>query len=267
MKLRFIIAVSLGCAVFPSQAEDKTELKDAKEKLNYSIGLNIGKNLKYQQVDINMDVMVKGIKDALADAQPLLSDAEVQEAMNNHRKEFTTKMQEKRKLDSEKNKKEGDAFLAENAKKPGVVTLPSGLQYKVLTEGSGSSPKGSETVVTQYRGTLIDGTEFDSSFKRNQPATFELNKVIAGWTEALQKMKAGSKWQLFIPPNLAYGERGSQNIGPNSTLIFEIELLSIQPVVQQTNQPVTSDIIKVPSAEELKAGAKIEVIKPESIKK
>ena len=188
--------------------------------------------------------------------------------MNNHRKEFTTKMQEKRKLDSEKNKKEGDAFLAENAKKAGIVTLPSGLQYKVVTEGSGASPKGNDTVVTQYRGTLLDGTEFDSSFKRQQPATFELNKVIAGWIEALQKMKAGSKWQLFIPPNLAYGERGSGSlIGPNSTLIFEIELLSVQPAAQQTNQPVTSDIIKVPSAEELKAGAKIEVIKPESIKK
>ncbi|MBI4327925.1 MAG: FKBP-type peptidyl-prolyl cis-trans isomerase [Chloroflexi bacterium] len=267
MKLPFIVAVSLGCAVFLSQAEDKPELKDAKEKLNYSIGLNIGKNLKYQQVDVNLEVLIKGVKDALADSQPLLSEAEVQEALNNHRKEFTTKMQEKRKLDSEKNKKEGDAFLAENAKKPGIVTLPSGLQYQVITEGSGASPKGNDTVVTQYRGTLIDGTEFDSSFKRKQPATFELTKVIAGWTEALQKMKAGAKWQLFVPPNLAYGERGSQNIGPNSTLIFEIELLSVQPAVQQTSQPVTSDIIKVPSAEELKAGAKIEVIKPESIKK
>jgi FKBP-type peptidyl-prolyl cis-trans isomerase FklB len=144
-------------------------------------------------------------------------------------KEMMAKATETQKKAGEKNKKEGDTFLAENKKKPGVVTLPSGLQYKILKEGTGPTPKATDTVVTQYRGTLINGKEFDSSYKRNQPATFPCNQVIAGWTEALQKMKVGSKWQLFVPSNLGYGENGAGgDIGPNATLIFEVELIDIK---------------------------------------
>jgi FKBP-type peptidyl-prolyl cis-trans isomerase FklB len=188
--------------------------------------------------------------------------------------ELRTRREEKRKILGEKNKKEGTEFLAANKSKPGVQLLPDGLQYKVLTEGKGPKPTTNDTVTVNYRGTLLDGTEFDSSYKRGQPASFRVTGVIKGWTEALQLMPVGSKWQLFIPSDLAYGERGSgMNIGPNATLTFEIELLSIKepekPVAATTapQQPVTSDIIKVPSAEELKKGAKIEIIKPDQIEK
>jgi FKBP-type peptidyl-prolyl cis-trans isomerase FklB len=209
--------------------------------------------------------LAKGVRDAVSGGQPLLSETEVRETLRAYYAEARTKVQEKRKQLAEKNKKEGEAFLAENAKKEGVKTLPSGLQYKVLAEGSGASPSTNDTVVTQYRGTLIDGTEFDSSFKSGKPATFGVTRVIKGWTEALQLMKPGAKWQLYIPSNLAYGDAGTPTIPPGSTLLFEIELLSIQAptsaVVPPSQPVVTSDIIKVPSAEELKKGAKIEIIK------
>jgi FKBP-type peptidyl-prolyl cis-trans isomerase FklB len=189
------------------------------------------------------------------------------------RQVITDYQREMRTQLGEKNKKTGADFLAGNKTKEGVkthaVTVTTNtyeLQYKVLTEGNGESPKTNDMVTVNYRGTLIDGTEFDSSYKRGQPATFPVNGVIRGWTEALQMMKPGAKWQLFIPSELAYGERGTANIGPNATLIFEVELVSSQPrqTVQAApapSQPVTSDIIKVPSKEELEKGAKIEVIK------
>jgi FKBP-type peptidyl-prolyl cis-trans isomerase FklB len=185
--------------------------------------------------------------------------------MTAYTKELRAKQEEKNKIIGEKNKKEGAEFLTENAKKSGVITLPSGLQYKVLTDGTGPSPKSNEVVTVNYRGTLIDGTEFDSSYKRGQAYTTSVMGVVKGWTEALQMMKVGSKWQLFIPSDLAYGTRaGGPNIGPNAVLIFEVELLGIRPPTPPPGtQPVTSDIIKVPSAEDLKKGAKIEVIKQE----
>ena len=188
------------------------------------------------------------------------------------RKEFAAMQQKKREELAVKDKAEGDAFLATNKNNPGVVTLPDGLQYKVLTNGSGAMPTNTDTVTVNYRGTLLDGTEFDSSYKRGQPAKFPVTGVIRGWTEALLKMNVGSKWQLFVSPELAYGERGRPGIPPNSVLVFEIELLSTQsspppPPAASGNPPLTSDIIKVPSAEELKKGAKIEVIKPEDVKK
>ena len=186
--------------------------------------------------------------------------------------EVNQKAEAKRKEEAEKNKSEGERFLAENKAKEGVVTLPSGLQYKVLTPGTGQKPGPADTVVCQYRGTLIDGTEFDSSYGRGQPARFAVNRVIRGWTEALQLMPIGSKWQLFIPSNLAYGEAGSPpKIGPNATLLFEIELQGIQGTAGTPaagGQPVvTSDIIKVPSKAELEKGAKIEVIKADEVEK
>ncbi len=210
-------------------SQGKENPKTPKDKVSYSIGLQTGRNMKRQSLDLNLDVFLRGIKDGLSDAKPALTDAEMQEVMTAFQKEMMAKMNENAKKVGEKNKKEGDTFLAENKKKPGVVTLPSGLQYKVLKEGTGKSPKVTDTVVTNYRGTLLDGKEFDSSYKRGEPATFAVNRVIAGWTEALQRMKVGSKWQLFVPSNLAYGENGNgPDIGPNATLIFEVELLDIK---------------------------------------
>jgi len=210
-------------------AAENIVLKDVKDKVSYSIGLDIGKNFKSQSVDIDTDIMVKGIKDILSGNKPLMTDEEVQDVMTNFRKEMTAKQAARIKEAGEKNKKEGETFLAENKKKEGVVALPSGLQYKIITEGKGDKPKPTDMVTVNYRGTLIDGTEFDSSYKRGQAASFKVTGVIPGWTEALQLMKAGSKWQLFIPSNLAYGERGAgRDIMPNATLIFDVELMSIQ---------------------------------------
>ena len=223
---RFIISfalLSLAGSVF---GQDKsTPLKDSKDKVSYSIGLNIGFNLKKQNVSINPDTFVLGLKDALA-GKPQMTDEQVKETMTAFEKE----MIDKQKAAGLKNGADGEKFLAENKKKEGVKTTASGLQYKVVKEGTGAQPKEKDTVMANYRGTLIDGTEFDSSYKRGQPATFPVSGVIKGWTEALQMMKVGSKYQLFIPAKLAYGERAiGPDIGPNSTLIFEVELLDVKP--------------------------------------
>ncbi len=210
-------------------AESESPLKTEKDRLSYSIGLDIGNNLKNQSLDIDSDFLSRGISDALSGSKQLLTDEEFKETMANFRKEMMAKQASMMKEISDKNKKDGEAFLAENKKKEGIVTLPSGLQYKVINEGAGESPKVSDTVTVNYRGTLIDGTEFDSSYKRGEPASFKVNAVIAGWTEALQLMKKGSKWELYIPSGLAYGERGAgRQIGPNSALIFDVELLSMK---------------------------------------
>jgi FKBP-type peptidyl-prolyl cis-trans isomerase FklB len=206
------------------KASPGIELKSVKEKASYAIGSNFGRTLRSQLVEIDMKAFTKGIEDGLAGAKLLLTDAEMKEVMTALQAEVTAK----RGAAGEKNKKDGEAFLAENAKKPGIVVLPSGLQYRVITEGTGAKPKATDSVTTHYRGTLIDGTEFDSSYARGEPASFRVGGVIRGWTEALQLMPVGSKWELFVPSNLGYAERGSgPKIGPNSTLIFEVELLSI----------------------------------------
>ncbi len=228
--LLFIPLCIMMLAGTPACAGEKDELKTQKDKLSYAIGMDMGGSLKRNAIDVDVDALMKGIKDSLAGGKMLLTEQEQKEILVAFQKEFQAKQQEKMKAQAEKNKKEGEAFLADNKKKKGVKVLPSGLQYKVITEGKGPSPKDSDTVTVNYRGTLIDGTEFDSSYKRNEPATFPVKGVIKGWTEALQLMKEGAKWQLFIPANLAYGERGAGNmIGPNSTLIFEVELLKIGP--------------------------------------
>jgi FKBP-type peptidyl-prolyl cis-trans isomerase len=184
-------------------------------------------------------------------------------------KELGAKQQQKQMELAAKNKTEGDAFLGANKNQPGVLTLPDGLQYLVITNGTGEIPTAGDTVTVNYRGTLIDGTEFDSSYKRGQPATFLVGGVIRGWTEALQKMNAGSKWKLFVPSDLAYGPQGRPGIAPNAVLIFEVELLAVQHPTPPpaANSPLTSDIIKVPSAEEMKKGAQIETIKAEDVPK
>jgi len=228
MKLGWVVAVSVLLFAVHSGSEEQV-LKSEKERLSYAIGVDMGKNLKKQSIDIDPDVLSKGLKDVLSGGKVLLSDEEILAIKNAFRQEMTKKQEEERKKLAEKNKKEGVAFLEANKKKEGVKTLPSGLQYKVITEGSGKSPKETDTVTVNYRGTLIDGTEFDSSYKRGQPATFPVKGVIAGWTEALQLMKEGAKWQLFIPSSLAYGEKGAGGvIGPDAVLIFEVELISIK---------------------------------------
>lgn len=215
-------------------------LKTPKDKASYAIGMNVAKGLaaqlKQQSVEVDQAILLRGLKDALAGGKMLMTEEEERTVLTQLTAEMRTRMQEqqeKMKLAAEANKaankKEGDAFLAANKAQEGVVTLPSGLQYKVLTEGIGPKPTASDTVVCNYRGTLIAGKEFDSSYKRGQPATFQVNGVIKGWTEALQLMPVGSKWQLFIPSELAYGESGrGPDIGPGATLIFEVDLLSIQ---------------------------------------
>jgi FKBP-type peptidyl-prolyl cis-trans isomerase len=204
-------------------------LETQKDKESYAIGLNIGKSLHRDSVDVDPKIFLKGVEDALAGGKTLLTDDEIKTALMAVQEDVRKNQEEKRQALIQTNKEQGDAFLAANAKKEGVVTLPSGLQYKILTAGSGPKPTASDSVVCNYRGTLLDNTEFDSSYKRGQPATFAVGQVIKGWTEALQLMPVGSKWQLFIPPDLAYGERGQGPvIGPNATLIFEVELLSIQ---------------------------------------
>jgi FKBP-type peptidyl-prolyl cis-trans isomerase len=210
-------------------AKAPAPLTTAKDKLSYSIGADVGKKLKSQSIEVDPAIVERGLRDTLAGNKTALTDDEMRTALMDLQKQLREKQMAAVKELGEKNKKEGDSFLAANKAKEGVVALPSGLQYKILKAGEGPKPTASDTVVCNYRGTLIDGTEFDSSYKRGEPATFPVGGVIKGWTEALQLMPAGSKWQLFIPSELAYGERGAGgNIAPNSTLIFEVELLSIQ---------------------------------------
>jgi len=222
-------------------AEKKMELKTAKDKVSYSIGYDMGSSIKRNAVDVDPRILTKALQDSLSGAKPQMTEQEMREAINSLQKDLAAKQQEKIKAQGEKNKKEGEAFLAENKKKEGVKTLPSGLQYMMLTEGKGKQPKATDTVTVQYRGTLIEGTEFDSSYKRGQPATFALNQVIKAWTEGVQLMKEGGAIRLFVPSELGYGERGAGSaIGPNTTLIFDIELISVGAAPQDGPQAGTT---------------------------
>jgi FKBP-type peptidyl-prolyl cis-trans isomerase FklB len=228
MRSALAILVSIFLLSGQGWAAEGTVLKNDKDKLSYSMGVDIGKYMQQQAMDVNPDMFAKGLKDVMTGAKTALTADEMHQIISAFQKETAEKQAVKMKAVAEKNKREGDDFLATNKKKEGVKTLSSGLQYKVIKDGKGQTPKLTDTVTTNYRGTLIDGTEFDSSYKRGQPAKFPVNDVIFGWKEALQLMKVGSKWQLFIPSNLAYGERGAGNvIGANQTLVFEIELISI----------------------------------------
>jgi FKBP-type peptidyl-prolyl cis-trans isomerase FklB len=225
MKPLILIAAAFSL-VLPLFGQEKSPpLKDQKDKVSYSLGLNLGFNLSKQNVPINPDALVAGIKDAIA-GKPQLTTDQIKEIMT----AFEKDMEQKQKAAADKNASEGTKFLEENKKKEGVKTTATGLQYKIVKEGTGAHPKENDTVTVNYRGTLINGTEFDSSYKRREPATFPVNGVIKGWTEGLQLMKVGSKYQLFIPPNLAYGERAvGPDISPNSTLIFDVELMDVKP--------------------------------------
>ena len=220
-------------ATAPKSAAAPLVLKTQKEKFSYALGMNtakrMGESLKKQSVPFDPAILARGMKDGLAGGKTLLTDEEAQAVLTEMQKQVRAEQAVKMQQAGDANKKEGEAFLAANKGKNGVVTLPSGMQYKILTVGTGPKPTATDSVVCNYRGTLINGTEFDSSYKRGQPATFPVDGVIKGWTEALQLMPVGSKWQLFIPSDLAYGDRGAgADIGPSATLIFEVELLSIE---------------------------------------
>lgn len=224
------IPAALGCLglLLSAAAQADDSLKTDKDKVSYSIGINWGAQLSQAKGKIDIDKVSQGLKDGFTGQQPKLTMEEMKQVITNFQMAMQKEQQEQMEKAGEANKKAGEEFLAKNKKEKDVKTLPSGLQYKVIKKGTGESPKLTDTVVTHYRGNLIDGKVFDSSYKRGQPATFPVNGVIKGWTEALQKMKVGGKWQLFIPSELAYGKNAPAAIGPNSVLIFELELLEIK---------------------------------------
>ena len=214
----------------------------SKARASYAVGADIARNMQRQEVQLDLDEFVRGFRAAFAGTPLDMSDQEIRETVMSLQKETMTRQQARTKELGEKAKVEGGAFLAANKSKEGVVTLPSGLQYKVITEGTGRTPVDTDRVKVNYRGTLVDGTEFDSSYSRNQPAEMAVTGVIKGWTEALKLMKEGAKWQLFIPANLAYAERGAgQRVPPNSTLIFEVELLEVKAPAPKAPAPAATE--------------------------
>ncbi len=226
--IRFVIVIAMALAGTVS-AQEVPELKTPKEKLSYALGMDLGNQFKSQSVEIDPDLFTKALKDVFSGGKLQMTEEQARAAISELQKDMMQKQQAQAAVAAEKNKAEGQAFFAKNKTVQGVVTLPSGLQYKILKAGEGKKPMVDDTVVCHYRGTLINGTEFDSSYKQKEPVTFPLNGVIKGWTEALQLMPVGSKWQLFIPSELAYGDRGAGGaVPPNATLIFEVELLSIK---------------------------------------
>ena len=268
MKITFWMTVFSLATATSLLADDAKILGDTQSRSSYAIGMMMGERWKQQGIDLNNEVFLRGLEDAETGTNTLMTEKEMGDTLQQFQLTLMAKQKQMRAEMGEKNKAEGSAFLAANKNNPGVVTLPDGLQYKVLTDGTGKMPSSDDVVTVNYRGTFVDGKEFDSSAKAGHPAQFQANHVIPGWTEALTKMKVGSKWELFIPPVLAYGEQGGRSIPPDATLIFEVELLDVKaalPVAPPA--PLTSDIIKVPSADEMKKGARIEVIKPEDVQK
>ncbi len=230
MGVILVVVGVLGCQSQGINQGGKTTLATKKDSVSYGIGYNIGRNLAKDSIEVNYDAVLAGMKDAKVDsAKRMLSEDVIDSCMRVFQKEMMEKQMATMQAQGDKNKSDGAAFLASNKTQPGVVTLPDGLQYKVIKDGTGPKPRADQTVVVHYRGTLLNGQEFDSSYKRGEPATFQVGSLIKGWTEALQMMKVGSKWQLWIPADLAYGERGAGGvIPPNATLVFEMELISVK---------------------------------------
>jgi UDP-GlcNAc:undecaprenyl-phosphate/decaprenyl-phosphate GlcNAc-1-phosphate transferase len=224
-----LAVLAVGCLVAPLSAQEPSALKTQKDKVSYSIGVSVGKGMKQQGIDIDADALAKGLRDAISGGNLLMTEEEIHATLTAFDNEFKAKREKAARSAGDDNKKAGESFLAENKTKEGVVTLPSGLQYKIIKAGNGKKPTDADTVQCHYKGTLIDGTKFDSSYDRGQPASFPVAGVIPGWTEALKLMPVGSKWLLVVPSRLAYGEHGQGPvIGPNATLVFEVELLGIK---------------------------------------
>jgi FKBP-type peptidyl-prolyl cis-trans isomerase FklB len=235
--MKWMAVLGVGLLAAQASAGEPQVLQTEKEKMSYAVGVDTGRNLRQLETEVDLGLLIKGVKDGLSGEKLLMTEKELWATRNATQKEMrrkqTAERQKKastRKMPGEDNKKAGEAFLAENKAKDGVVALPSGLQYKIVKAGDGRKPMETDTVECHYRGTLIDGTVFDSSYARGKPSTFKITGVIPGWREAIKLMPVGSKWELFIPPHLAYGEKGAgRNIGPNATLIFEVELVSVTP--------------------------------------
>jgi FKBP-type peptidyl-prolyl cis-trans isomerase len=238
MKPIWIALLGLGLSAAQLSAQDSTPLKTEKDKVSYAIGAGFAASLKSQMIEVDPDLMAKGFKDGLAGGKMLMTDDELRQVMTTFQEELKLKQAQALNALGEKNKKEADSFFAANAKKEGVMSLPDGLQYKIVKTATGAKPTDADTVVCQYRGTILDGTEFDSSFSTRQPATFQVGGLIPGFREALKMMAVGSKYQFFVPAEMAYGETGVGDvIGPNAALIFEIELISIEPKPAKSQEP------------------------------
>ena len=223
-----LLLAAPACGQEPAAAQPKPE--SLEQRASYAIGLNLAQNLKQQHVPVDTELLVRGLRDGLSGATPALTNEEIQATMQTFQQQMAARQEDERRTAGAANAAKSEEFLARNREQAGVETTASGLQYQVLTPGEGPTPKATDRVRVHYRGTLLDGTQFDSSYDRGNPAVFEVGKVIPGWVEALQLMKVGSKWKLWIPPALAYAERGAGNaIGPNQTLVFEVELLAIEP--------------------------------------
>jgi len=229
--MRWMLTIVMAALPVLAAAQEAPVLKTDRDKLSYALGMDIATQFKTRAVEVDPDLFARAMKDVLAGAKTAMTPDDVKTTITDLQTRMSAKLQAEAQVAGDKNKADGEAFLAANKTKDGVVTLPSGLQYKVISMGIGKKPLATDEVTVNYRGTTIDGKEFDSSYKRGQPATFPLNKVIKGWTEVVQLMPVGSKWQVFIPASLGYGERGAgPDIGPNSTLIFEIELMGIKQI-------------------------------------
>ena len=230
--MRKILVMSVTGLMFMAlqvQAEEPQPLKTQKDKISYGIGVDMVRNFKKQGIEVDLDLVIKGMRDGSSGAKLLMSDADMKKTLSDYQRELAGNQAQLRVLEAEKNKKVGAAYLKANKKKEGVITLPSGLQYKIIKAGRGNKPADNDNVTCRYRGTLIDGTEFDSSERLGYPLTFNVkDSVVSGWAEALKLMSAGSRWQIVVPPELAYGEKGAgRDIGPNATLLYDIELIAV----------------------------------------
>jgi FKBP-type peptidyl-prolyl cis-trans isomerase FklB len=229
MQRKWILAIGMGLlTTFAAGAQDAPELKTDKDKLSYALGMQFGEGFHKQGIDVDPATFAKAFAEAYAGGKLAMTEDDMRAVLTKAQQDMRAKMAAQQAEKGTKAQQDGEKFLADNKTKEGVVALPSGLQYKILKAGTGEKPTKDDTVVCNYKGTLLDGTEFDASEKHGGPASFPVTGVIAGWTEALQMMQVGSKWQLFIPANLAYGAQGPPDIGPNATLIFEVELVSIK---------------------------------------
>jgi FKBP-type peptidyl-prolyl cis-trans isomerase len=246
-----VVGVPYSCAQETASKDKPLTLNTQKQKASYALGYNMGRQIKNMAQELDIDIVFQGIKDSALDKKEKIPIPEMQKVLQEYYADYSKRMQEKKRIQGEKNAAEGEAFLKKNAQKKGIIVTKSGLQYMVIKEGNGPKPKPTDQVTVHYRGTDINGNEFDSSYKRGQPAKFPLNRVIKGWTEGLQLMSVGSKYKFFIPSKLGYGERGAgANIAPHAVLIFEVELLGIEPPAAiKPAKPAAPPKQKIPAKE------------------